>query len=87
MNLKNIFKPKPKRAAVHMQHFSQEYLDKLIAEHKLISATVSQIKTVSFNRYAAVHGHDTVSAAISNLKVRRVELEGQIDVLSDYLNG
>ena len=69
-----------------MQHFSREYLEKLVAEHKLISASIAHIST-SGPRYCQRHENTTVSQAIQNLKVRKVELEGMIDVLSDFLEG
>ena len=69
-----------------MQHFSTENLDKLDAEHRLVSATITQLQTVSYGQYASRHGSDAVIAAISNLKIKKIELEGQIDVLNDYLH-
>jgi hypothetical protein len=67
-----------------MQHFSHEYLEKLIAEHRLVSATAYQLS--SSPMYARNHGA-AVAGAIDNLKLKRIELEGMIDVLQDYLNG
>jgi hypothetical protein len=80
-----IFKSK-KKEEKHMTIFTKEYCDALIAEHKLISATITHLQVVDFKKYASTHGYDKVKAAIANLSVRKIELEGQIDVLLDYLN-
>lgn len=81
-------KPLPKEK--HMNHFSQEFLDKLIAEHRLVSASILQLTSNhadgGYARYARAHGPDAVDQAKKNLYVRKVELEAQIDVLRDYLN-
>ena len=69
-----------------MQHFSKEYLDRLIAEHKLVSATIAHLKGPALNRMVASHGNDAVAGAVNNLRAKKVELEGQIDVLAEYLN-
>lgn len=68
-----------------MKQFSEEYRDKLINEHKLVSASITQITTHEWNRYARAHGAEVASAAVSNLKARKVELEAQIDVINEYL--
>lgn len=70
-----------------MKHFSQEYLESLVAEHKLVSATITHMTTQKYARFVQSHGVDTVSAAVAKLKTRKAELEGMMDVLSDYLNG
>lgn len=70
-----------------MKHFSEEYLQTLVNEHKLISASISQMLEVSYSRYARSHGADVVAAAASKLRTRKVELEAQIDVLTDFLKG
>ena len=70
-----------------MLHFSKEYLENLQNEHKLVSAAISQITTHAYVRFARTHGADPVAAAASNLKARKVELEAQIDVLTEFLSG
>lgn len=70
----------------HMQHFSEEYKDKLVAEHRLISAALLKIAGTDHPRLCQQHGQSSVLGAISNLKSRRVELEGMIDVLNEHLN-
>ena len=67
-----------------MQHFSHEYLEKLIAEHRIVSATMNKLSTSQV--YVRNHGA-AVASAIDNLKVKRIELEAMIDVLQEYLNG
>ena len=70
-----------------MQHFSQEYLEKLIAEHKLVSASYAQLKTIHFKRQIQTHGMLAVEEALSKLATRKVELEAYIDTLTEFLNG
>lgn len=83
---KRLFKPKViTHREIIMNHYSQEYLDKLIAEHKLISTAYANLHS-SAQRFASQHGHDAVSSALSSMRVKRIELESQIEVLSDYLN-
>jgi hypothetical protein len=67
-----------------MQHFSHEYLDKLIAEHRLVSATI--LKLTNTPMYARNHG-SIVGEAVADLRVKKIQLEGMIDVLQEYLNG
>lgn len=73
-----------------MNHFSQEFLDKLIAEHRLVSAAILQLSSnhanSGYTQYARSHGPDAVDQARKNLYTKKVELEAQIDVLRDYLN-
>jgi hypothetical protein len=81
-----IFKTSDKKKELHMDIFTKEYCDSLIAEHKLVSATITHLQIVDFKKYASTHGHDKVQAAIASLSVKKVELEGKIDVLLEYLN-
>ena len=69
-----------------MQHYSEEYLDKLVAEHRLVSATIVHIQA-DWNRIARNHTGTAASSAVSNLLAKKVELEGMIDVLREYLTG
>lgn len=78
-------KPKPKEK--HMNHFSQEYLEKLVAEHKLVSASHAQLKMNNYQRQTRQHGHAPVDAALGIMAARKVELEAYIDTLSEYLSG
>lgn len=70
-----------------MKHFSEEYRDKLINEHKLVSASINRLTTTDYPRQARAHGADTIHAAVQNLKAKKVELEAQIDVLNEFLEG
>ena len=84
MNIKRFwFKAKPKQEP-HMKHFSEEYRQKLIAEHKLVSATIQQM-TQMYPRYVQNNSADAVAAAISDYKIKKIQLEGQIDVLTEFL--
>lgn len=71
-----------------MKHFSHEYREHLINEHKMISASIVRLTDPQHGamQYARAHGHDAVAAAASNLKTRKVELEAQIDLLTEFLN-
>jgi citrate synthase len=80
-----LFKRKPKKEK-HMDYFSDEFRNKLIAEHKLIAASIARIETEQ-HIYAQRHHLSSIANAISNLKARKIELEAQIDVLEDYLHG
>ena len=68
-----------------MQHFSHEYLEKLVAEQRLVSATIHQLTITNF--YSGRHSGQSVSLAVDDLKIKRIQLEAMIDVLRDYLNG
>lgn len=76
---------KPKKEK-HMDHFSQENLEKLVAEHRLVAASIAHMEKTEYPRFARTHGHDTVNGAISQLRIKKVQLEGMIDVLTAYLN-
>lgn len=80
-----LFKSNKKKEQ-HMNIFTREYCDTLIAEHKLVSATITHIQIVDFKKYASAHSADKVQAAVATLSVRKIELEGMIDVLNEYLN-
>jgi hypothetical protein len=81
-----IFKTKKSKKETHMNIFTRDYCDTLLAEHKLVSATITHLQVVDFKKYASTHGADRVQAAAATLSVRKVELEGMIDVLLEYLN-
>ena len=68
-----------------MQYFSEEYRQQLINEHKLISASIAQLSDIGYARYARSHGVDTIIAALSQLKTKKVELEAMIDVINEYV--
>lgn len=78
----------PKRTPkkeTHMKHFSPEYRDSLIAEHKLVSASIAHI-TDNHGKIIRNHSAAAVGGAVNNLLSRKIELEVMIDVLTDYLN-
>lgn len=67
-----------------VQLYSQDYLNKLAEEHKLITDAINRLRTdAHFNR---AYGAITVQGAIGNLMTKRIELEAQIEVLTDHLN-
>jgi hypothetical protein len=82
---KSWFKKEPIKEK-HMQHFSQEYVETLIAEHRMVSAAVALIKN-EYPKRTREHGALAVDAALGKMYARKVELEGYIDVLQEYLNG
>lgn len=71
----------------HMEIFSHDYKDKLIAEHKLVSASIAHMSSpYVFANFARVHGNDVCVESLTNLRVQKVQLEAKIDVLSEFLN-
>jgi hypothetical protein len=76
---------KRKRKSKDMQKFSKEYLDDLIAEHRLVSASITHITQVQPAKFYKTHGSDAVSLALQNLYAKKVQLEAMIDVLSEYI--
>lgn len=70
-----------------MEYLSREFLNQLVAEHKLVSAAIGQILHQQYNTFSRNHGIPVVDAAVMNLKVKKLELEAKIDALSEYLNG
>lgn len=69
-----------------MNHFSQEFLDRLIAEHKLVSSALTHIMHNKYPLFVRQHTVDVVAGAVSNLRTKKVELEAMIDVLTEYLH-
>lgn len=67
-----------------MEYFSQEFLDQLINEHKLVNASIHQL-TDRYKQYVQAHSPDALTAALTTLRGKKVELEAKIDVLSEYL--
>jgi hypothetical protein len=78
-------KSQKKEKEVNMEYFSTEYKDKLLNEHKLVTTTISRL-TQRYPLYAANHTGEAISLALTNLRGRKVELEGMIDVLDEFLN-
>lgn len=85
MNIFKIFKQKPIQEK-HMDMFSQEYLDKLIAEHKLVNASVMQIQQnyLYYKRFCTV---TIIEMELNDLLKKKFSLEVQIDVLNEFLKG
>ncbi len=52
----------------------------LTQQHRFVSACIAHLSS-SFPRYAREHGHDATAGAITSLKMRKVELEAQLEVL------
>ena len=67
-----------------MEHFSQEFLDKLINEHKLVNASIHQL-TDRYKQYLQAHSSDALTAALTTLRGEKVVLEAKIDVLGEFL--
>jgi hypothetical protein len=69
-----------------MEHFSEEYLARLVNEHKLVSTTITHLTSQGiYTQKARQHGIDAMTLCVSNLKAKKVELEGMIDVLTEFL--
>jgi hypothetical protein len=87
MKLFKFFQRQPTKKEISMEHFSNEFRDKLIAEHKLTSAAINTLLTAASGKYNGRVGLDIVTAAVYKLKVEKLELEAKIDVLDEFLNG
>jgi len=68
-----------------MQYFSHEKLEQLVAEHKLLSATINHM-TDRFAHFSQQHSAQIANESLIKMRVRRAEIEAQIDVLGDYLS-
>ena len=79
---------KRKQKEKDMQHYSQENMDKLIAEHRLVAASIAHLRNSGqYAKQQRNHGGQSVDAAIASMSARKVELEAYIDVLHEFLNG
>jgi len=67
-----------------MEYFSQEFLDQLINEHKLVNSSIHQLID-RYKQYLPAHGADAMQAALTSLRGKKVELEAKIDVLGEFL--
>ena len=67
-----------------MEHFSQEFLNKLVNEHKLVNASIHQL-TDRYKQYLQAHSPDALTAALTSLRGEKVVLEAKIDVLGEFL--
>lgn len=76
-----------------MKHFSQEYLEQLQNEHKLIVASIRALKSAprkyseSGENVSPLMAQAAYDQSILQLHTQRVMLESKIDVLNDFLNG
>jgi hypothetical protein len=89
MNIKDLFRRKKKpdiNKEKLMQYFSEEYLEKLINEHKLVQASINRIQQRA-QLYRRENQISILDQALVNFRVRKVELEVQIDELREFLNG
>ena len=70
-----------------MKHFSQEYLERLQNEHRLVTAALINLK----NNPRKYLGDVTrlishIDEAVNKLESERVVLESKIDILNEFLN-
>lgn len=86
MNILKFFKRNTQTRKQLMQYFSQEYLEKLVNEHKLVQASINRLtqKNAIYRRENSIPIMDN---ALSNFRTRKLELEVQIDELTEFLNG
>jgi hypothetical protein len=68
-----------------MKHFSEEYLEHLINEHRLVSVAIEKL-SMPYSTYLKNNGHQILIAAIDNLAIQKAELEVKIDVISEFLH-
>lgn len=69
-----------------MRIFSEENIEKLNDELRLTIMAINSLQQQG-RVYAHTHGHDTVVATISALRVKKLELEVKIAVLNDHISG
>lgn len=71
-----------------MQIFTQEYKEALIAEHKLINASLLRMTSTAAisGMYANRQGLEIFNMTKNNLLSKKLELEIKIDELIDFLD-
>lgn len=83
--LKTLFdRFKPKKKDIHMDHFSVEYRDKLVAEHRLVVAMLDRASE-KYLYYRQRTSIPVIEAVMLDLKTKKFELELRIDVLTEFL--
>lgn len=71
-----------------MQYFSEEYKDKLVNEHKLLTGSINFMQHPgNYAKYVRTHGVDLASAALNDMRIKKVQLEAKIDTLIEFLDG
>jgi hypothetical protein len=70
-----------------MDYFSQEYVDRLVAEHRLVVATKDRITSAHRTHLMSGDGLKAATSmdAISKLQSEQVVLETKIDILREFL--
>lgn len=71
-----------------MNIFTREYLDSLVAEHKLLTASLNRMtqSAAAASMYTNRYSTAVYDAARTNMVTRKLELEVKIDELMDFLN-
>lgn len=83
--LKTLFdRFKPKQKDIHMDHFSIEYRDKLVAEHRLVVAMLERA-TEKYLYYRQRTTVPVIEGVMFDLKTQKFQLELRIDVLTEFL--
>jgi hypothetical protein len=67
-----------------MDHFSVEYRDKLVAEHRLVVAMLERASD-KYIYYRQRTSAPIVESVMLDLKTQKFELELRIDVLTEFL--
>lgn len=69
-----------------MNTLSQENLDKLTDEYQLVCLTIA-LAQQDYKLYCSQAEVNTVAAALSSLRIKKMELSMMIDALKDHLHG
>lgn len=67
-----------------MDHFSVEYRDKLVAEHRLVVAMLERASD-KYIYYKQRTNVPVIEGVMLDLKTKKFELELRIDVLTEFL--
>jgi len=68
-----------------MQIFSNEYLQNLQDQLKLLNMTLGRLPHDAY--FHRTYGNQPTSQAVQNLLIKRIELEATIETLNEHLNG
>ena len=68
-----------------VKHFSQEYLERLQHEHKLVNAALINLKN-NPRKYTQMTFMKPFDEAVLKLESEKIQLESKIDVLTSFLN-
>lgn len=68
-----------------MEIFSEENLEKLSDEHAFVCKTIARLQQDAY--YVRTYGGQAVQSAINDKMIRKIQLEAEIETLTDHLHG